>query len=324
MHSPLVKTASRHSTCAVLARSMSEQHGLTLVRHHSWLIVASATIFGSTASFLVSRTLLHSFVTRRTAANAQFAALSAVLKQDGILILLMIRLCPLPYSLSNGAVATIPTVKWTNFLIATIIASPKLFLHVFVGSRLGAIAEEGATMDARTKAISYLSIAIGVSAGAATGWFMYTKTAARARELEAQEGGAGDPARASREGDEESGEYSDDPRDAEEAAMLRAEQDGFSMHTAAQEALDDDYAEEEEEQRLFEAARREREKKAELQRYRDRLSDEFADDGGHGVAPSLEDVFGDSDVDDLDASSDLGARADFGDSDEDEADMGRR
>ena len=97
----------------------------------------------------------------------------------------MIRLCPLPFSLSNGAMSTIPSVHWASFALATACATPKLFLHVFIGSRMAEIAEHGGTMDAKTKAISYISIICGSLLGIITGWVIYRQTTARARQLEA-------------------------------------------------------------------------------------------------------------------------------------------
>lgn len=89
-------------------------------------------------------------------------------------------------------------------------------------------------MDAKTKAISYLSIAIGLVAGAATGWFMYTKTKARARELEEEERGSAVRAEEG-EGDfadEGTYQYSDDPVEREAAERLGHEDDEYSLHTA--------------------------------------------------------------------------------------------
>lgn len=151
-----------------------------------WFIVSTATVAGSTASFITSRTLLKSFVGKLTEKNQRFAALSLVLQHDGLKLLVMIRLCPLPYSLSNGAISTIPTVTWQSFALATACATPKLLLAVFVGGRLGDLAENGDKMDTKTKVVSYLSICFGVLAGLGTGFWVYSRTKARARELEAE------------------------------------------------------------------------------------------------------------------------------------------
>ena len=107
--------------------------------------------------------------------DRRFEALSLVLKHDGLKLLVMIRLCPLPYSISNGAISTFPTVQPLMFAIATAAATPKLFIAVFVGSRLAVIAKSGEKMDTGTKAINWASIIFGVFLGVGTGWLIYKR-----------------------------------------------------------------------------------------------------------------------------------------------------
>lgn len=137
--------------------------------------MASATIIGSLCSFIVSRTVLSRYVHRLVANDKRFAAFSLVLKHDGLKLLIMIRLCPLPYSISNGAISTVPTVQPLVFALATAIASPKLMIHILVGSRLAAIAKSREKMDAGTKAINYASIVGGLILGVATGFLIYQR-----------------------------------------------------------------------------------------------------------------------------------------------------
>lgn len=194
---------------------------------NGWFIAASATIVGSTISFILSRSILKNMVQRLIANDKRFAALALTLKHDGLKLLIMIRMCPLPYSLSNGAIATFPTVHWGSFAAATAIVSPKLMLHIFIGAQLKKIAESGGKMDPRTKAVSYASIAIGAIAGAVTAWFMYKKTKERGRQLEAEERAG--IRRASIEGLEN--DYADDPEALAAAESLREDEDDISLHT---------------------------------------------------------------------------------------------
>ena len=229
-----------YSTCVTVAGFVYGMKG--------WLIIASATVVGSTASFMVSRTVLRKYVSRLAERNKRFAALSLVLKHDGIKLLVMIRLCPLPYSFSNGAISTIPTVTWQNFMLATALVTPKLLLHIFVGRQIGLLAEEGNKMDAKTKMISYLSIAIGMAAGIATGYFIYVKTKARADQLEAEEAAAAGGEDGRRRMSDAGPDYLDDP-DVSDAA-LRRDVDDMSLHTTYADdernrAYSDDYTDDE-------------------------------------------------------------------------------
>ncbi|GIZ43720.1 hypothetical protein CKM354_000693700 [Cercospora kikuchii] len=208
-----------------------------------WFILASATIVGSTCSFIVSRTVLKNFVSRMTEKNTQFAALSLVLKHDGIKLLILVRLCPLPYSFSNGAISTIPTVTWQNFMLATAIASPKLLLHIFVGRQLGVIAESGDKMSWGTKMVSYTTMAIGIAVGIGTGYLIYSRTAARAAVLEAEEIAAAGQSGRIRRTSTGGTEYVDD--EAVEAGfgggaadIVRQRQSDVSLHTTYEQDLE--------------------------------------------------------------------------------------
>jgi len=172
-----------YSTCATIA-------GFVYGVWEGWLILATATVAGSTCSFVLSRTVLRKWVERLIANDKRFAAFTLILKHDGIKLLCMIRLCPLPYSLSNGAMSTFPTVHPSSYALATAIVTPKLFIPAFIGSRLAVIARTSEKMTLQDRVVNYSSIAIGAVVGAFTGWYIYQKTMARAKELEAEEAGS--------------------------------------------------------------------------------------------------------------------------------------
>jgi uncharacterized membrane protein YdjX (TVP38/TMEM64 family) len=169
-----------YSTCGTTA-------GFVYGVWEGWFILATATVAGSFCSFIVSRTVLRKWVERWVANDKRFAAFSLILKHDGLKLLCMIRLCPLPYSLSNGAMSTFPTVHPAMYALATAMISPKLFIHVFIGSRLAVIARTREKMTMTDRLVNYSSIAIGATVGILTGLYIYRQTMARAKELEAEE-----------------------------------------------------------------------------------------------------------------------------------------
>ncbi|KAF7846136.1 hypothetical protein BT93_L5156 [Corymbia citriodora subsp. variegata] len=169
-----------YSTCGTIA-------GFVYGVAEGWLIYASATITGSFCSFIVSRTILRKYVERLVKEDKRFAALTLTLKEDGLKLLCMIRLCPLPYSLSNGAMATIPTVQPSQYALATAIITPKLFIPVFIGSRLSAIARKKGQMSRSTKLLNWASILVFAVFGACVGFLIYRKTMRRAEQLEQEE-----------------------------------------------------------------------------------------------------------------------------------------
>ncbi|KAK4152415.1 hypothetical protein C8A00DRAFT_16267 [Chaetomidium leptoderma] len=153
-----------------------------------WPIAASATVAGSTVAFLTSRGVFAGYVHRLVGGDQRFVALGQVLRRDGLGVLVMIRLCPLPYSLSNGFLATVGSIRARGFALATAGATPKLLVHVFIGSRLAMLAEPGDKMTGFDRAINYISMIVFGLLGFAVGLFIYRRTMARAAELAREAG----------------------------------------------------------------------------------------------------------------------------------------
>ncbi|KJK82957.1 hypothetical protein H634G_01085 [Metarhizium anisopliae BRIP 53293] len=173
--------------------------GLVYGFPNGWPVAAVACTLGSLAAFLASRTVLSRYVDRMVGKDHRFIALGQVLRRDGILYLTAIRFCPLPFSLSNGFLATIPSITPLSFAISTALSTqvppllvsppvPKLLIHVFIGSRLAVLAEEGDKMTAGDKAVNYIGMVVGGIIGLAVGLAIYRRTMARAAELALEEG----------------------------------------------------------------------------------------------------------------------------------------
>ena len=83
--------------------------------------------------------------------------------------------------------STFNTVTPLNFALATALATPKLLVHIFIGSRLAELAGDTSKMKTSTKVINWVSIVLGAILGIGTGWWVYRRTQARAKQLEAEE-----------------------------------------------------------------------------------------------------------------------------------------
>lgn len=139
-----------------------------------WPLLAFASVCGCTASFLVFRYLLQNQATRLVQYNEKFRAFAEVLHDDSSLLLLcLIRLCPLPYSLSNGALAAVPELPLLTYFLATFITSPKLFIHLFVGSKLKELGSE--KTSGMTKLVDVISIIITAGAASLATYLIYVK-----------------------------------------------------------------------------------------------------------------------------------------------------
>lgn len=213
--------------------------------HFSWALVASATVLGSTVAFLLSRHFYSSFVNRLVAHDRRFAALALTLKHDGLKLLIMIRMCPLPYSLSNGALATVPTVSWQSFMAATAIATPRLLIPVFIGSRLAKIADNVEDMEGGAKFVNWMGILISFGFGITTAWFIYRQTKIRAEQLEAQERSAAGMANVGGfEHDGDESDFEDDEFEHEADAPRYVDDSDASVPLQKGKAARDEYRDE--------------------------------------------------------------------------------
>ncbi|KAK6466101.1 putative transport vesicle protein [Scheffersomyces coipomensis] len=76
---------------------------------NGWPLLAVASLSGSVCSFLFTRYWLHDYAIKLVNKEEIFRAFAEILKEDkSLYLLILLRLCPLPYSLSNGALAAIP------------------------------------------------------------------------------------------------------------------------------------------------------------------------------------------------------------------------
>lgn len=139
-----------------------------------WPLLASATVAGSFASFLVFRYILHERAENLMNSNENFKAFSEILdEKNSLFLLVLIRLCPLPYSLSNGALAAIPTLSPTTFLLSQVITSPKVLIHLFVGYKLKSLGDGKESKS--TKIIDIVGILITLLAATITTSIIYYK-----------------------------------------------------------------------------------------------------------------------------------------------------
>lgn len=154
------------------------------VSFHGWFLLALGSVCGSVASFAVFKNILHSRAEKLIHANRRFEAFASILQENNsYMILALFRLCPFPYSLTNGAIAGIYGISLRNFAIANLITTPKLLLYLFIGSRIKNLAE---TDSPGSKLFDILSILLTVCVLMITAWILYYKTNQRYKQLQSQ------------------------------------------------------------------------------------------------------------------------------------------
>ncbi|EDO16421.1 hypothetical protein Kpol_1030p31 [Vanderwaltozyma polyspora DSM 70294] len=149
-----------------------------------WVILAIGAVTGSICSFALFKTILHSRAEKLIQMNRRFAAFASILQENNSYwILALLRLCPFPYSLTNGAVGAVYGVSIKNFAIGNIITTPKLLIYLFIGSR---IKNMGETESSASKIFDLVSILLTVLALGLTAWVLYFKTQKRYQQLQDQ------------------------------------------------------------------------------------------------------------------------------------------
>ncbi|KAI8315939.1 Golgi apparatus membrane protein tvp38 [Colletotrichum sp. SAR11_59] len=139
--------------------------------------------------------------------------------------------------LSNGFLSTIPSIKPWAFAVSTALASPKLLVHVFIGSRLALLAEKGDDMSAGGKAINYISMILGGAVGLVVGYVIYNRTMARAAELALEQAESEGAVAPGREGAPDYFDVEAGLVDPEDVAALMDDDD---ISLWAREAVDDE------------------------------------------------------------------------------------
>ncbi|SCW02202.1 LAFE_0F01222g1_1 [Lachancea fermentati] len=151
------------------------------VSFRGWITLFIGSVCGSIVAFALFKTLLRSQAERLMRANSKFEALTSILQDnDSYFILALIRLCPFPYSFTNGAIAGVYGVTIQNFSIASVLTSPKLVLYLFIGARLKNMGE---TDSPTSRLFDFLSIVATGLVLFFTAWLLYYRAKRRYSEL---------------------------------------------------------------------------------------------------------------------------------------------
>lgn len=150
----------------------------------SWLLASTACLLGATVSFTVLRFLIVHHSKRvswisNTLNDPKYVALSTAVRHRGLSMAILIRFCPFPFAYSNLFFASlVDAVSFKHFFVATALITPKLFLHVWLGTRMFQLMDrdQRAQLDGWAKALNVIYILVGSAIGVATGWLVWSET----------------------------------------------------------------------------------------------------------------------------------------------------
>ncbi|KAF8341366.1 uncharacterized protein EI90DRAFT_3143709 [Cantharellus anzutake] len=160
------------------------------------LIAIPAAVIGSAASFLLLRATFRRRVKAWAKQSKKWQAMEQVIVRivsaavmcdaKGLPLIVLIRLCPLPWVYSNAFFASIESVRLWQFVFATLCLSPKIFLAVFIGSQVADLSDgtHRKALSTGVKILDILSIAVSVGLALGTGWYVWSMTDAHIQNIE--------------------------------------------------------------------------------------------------------------------------------------------
>lgn len=139
---------------------------------------AGATL-GASGAFLVARYLARARVERAIAGNPRFAAIDRAIGREGRRIVFLLRLSPVfPFTLLNYALG-LTTVRFGDYLVASVGMLPGAALYVYAGKVAGDVAALAGGAAPGRGAAYYVVLAAGLAATVLV-TLLVTRTARRA------------------------------------------------------------------------------------------------------------------------------------------------
>ncbi|MEM9594670.1 MAG: TVP38/TMEM64 family protein [Acidobacteriota bacterium] len=128
------------------------------------LYVAIGATLGASAAFLISRYLARGRIEKRLEGNRKFAAIDRAVGDQGLKIVLLLRLSPFfPFVWLNYGLG-LTQVRFRDFLLACLGMLPGTFLYVYYGKAIGSLAALAAGETAERGAEQWVFLAVGLVA----------------------------------------------------------------------------------------------------------------------------------------------------------------
>ncbi|MFN8646988.1 MAG: VTT domain-containing protein [Gemmatimonadales bacterium] len=142
------------------------------------VVLLGATLGGSLA-FLIARYAARAHVARAVAGNPRFAAIDRAIGRDGRRMVFLLRLSPVfPFNLLNYGLG-LTTVRFTDYVVASIGMLPGTILYVYYGKVAGDVAALASGAAPARGAGHYVVLALGLAATIGV-TVLVTRTARRA------------------------------------------------------------------------------------------------------------------------------------------------
>lgn len=142
------------------------------------------TFLGCLVTFMLVRKLSFGRLIRKMSTGKQetFDAMSKAMSQGGFKIAFLIRLCPLPWQVSSSVLSLCDTVSFKTYCLATLFASLKTSLEVWIGSQLATLTD--ATLPPEARSVAMATMGIGLVVLIAVAIWLYRLTMEKIKEMQ--------------------------------------------------------------------------------------------------------------------------------------------
>ncbi len=120
--------------CLIPGAPLSLAAGVIFGLWGGFLAIELGTTGGVAMNFLISRHLAREAIAHRLGRNEKFRLIDAAIGREGWKIIAMLRLCPLPFGLSNYCYGLTAIPFWPYFIASVLAIIPANFFFVWLGA----------------------------------------------------------------------------------------------------------------------------------------------------------------------------------------------
>jgi uncharacterized membrane protein YdjX (TVP38/TMEM64 family) len=143
-------------------------HKISACTHHCYL------------SRLVRKVQFSNYFQVSRSKQEKLEAVQSAISQGGFRVLLLIRICPIPWQLSNLMLSSCKAVSWKTYMLSALIASFKINWEVWVGSQLANISDPN--LPEETRRIAFVLMLSGLAILCLVGVWVYRLTMQKFKE----------------------------------------------------------------------------------------------------------------------------------------------
>lgn len=134
-----------------------------------WAIATVGLLLSACLSFVIVRRVLANLqgqwhMLSRIKSDRRFLALQTAVRERGLMMAILARFCPLPYSYTNLLLASLDSLQLRTYALSVALTSPRLLFPLFMGAKLYDLSDKRvrAELDAQTKQLNVLFIALSM------------------------------------------------------------------------------------------------------------------------------------------------------------------